>query len=174
MLSAAGGKTPSQQAMQGLAVGRLALEGDIGDFSASRGTFETTIVDMKMGQQSLLGKILTAVQLKRPENFVFSEIDVNAAVLGPELIFDRIRMLGNPLIFYGQGKVNFQSRQIEIELASWDRKLGDEKTILDTLARGISSALWKVEIRGTLDTPEVDAVYLSVLKQPLDIFKKKE
>ncbi len=174
MLLAAGEKTPSQGAMQGSAVGRLALEGDISDFLTSRGTFETTIVDMKMGRQSLLGKILTAVQLKRPENFVFSEIDLSAAILGPELIFERIRMVGNPLIFHGQGKVNFQNRQLEMELASWDRKLGDEKTILDTLARGISSALWKVKVHGTLDTPEVDAVYLSVLKQPLNIFKKKE
>ncbi len=174
MLLAAGEKTPSQGAMQGSAVGRLALEGDISDFLTSRGTFETTIVDMKMGRQSLLGKILTAVQLKRPENFVFSEIDLSAAILGPELIFEHIRMVGNPLIFHGQGKVNFQNRQLEMELASWDRKLGDEKTILDTLARGISSALWKVKVHGTLDMPEVDAVYLSVLKQPLNIFKKKE
>ena len=171
MLSAAGGKTPPQQTTQGTAGGRLALEGDVGDFSTSRGTFEAAIVDMKMGRQSLLGKILTAVQLKQPENFVFSEIDVDAAILGPEFIFNHIRMLGNPLIFHGKGKVNLQNRQIGLDLASWDRKLGSEETILDTLARGIGSALWKVEIRGTLDTPKVDAVYLSVLKQPLDIFK---
>jgi len=174
MVSAAGGKTLSQQIAKGSAAGRLALEGDIGDFSTSRGTFETRIVDLKMGRQSLLGKILMAVQLKRPENFVFSEIDVNAAILGPELIFERIRMLGNPLIFHGKGKVNLQNRQIELDLASWDRKNGNEETILDTLARGIGSALWKVQVRGTLDTPEVDAVYLSVLKHPLDIFKEKE
>ena len=173
-LSAAGGKKPPQQTAQGSAAGRLALEGDIGDFSTSRGTFETRVVDLKMGQQSLLGMILTAIQFKQPEDFVFSEIDLSAAVLGTELIFNHIRMLGNPLVFYGMGKVNFQNRQVEMELASWDRKLGSEETILDTLARGVGSALWKIQVGGTLDTPEVDAVYLSVLKQPLDIFKKKE
>ena len=164
MLLAAGGKTP-QQSGQGSASGRLALEGEVADFSTSRGIFRGKAVDLKMGRQSLLGKILTAVQLKQPEDFVFSEIDVDAAVLGPELIFDHIRMIGNPLIFQGAGKVNLQNRQVELDLASWDRK--SEETILDTLARGIGSALWKVEVRGTLDTPEVDAVYLSVLKQPL-------
>ncbi|RKY06673.1 MAG: hypothetical protein DRP56_06990 [Planctomycetota bacterium] len=173
-LLAAGGETPPQQAMQGSAAGRLALEGAIGDFSTSRGTLGTTIVDLKMGRQSLLGKILTAVQLKRPEDFVFNEIDISAAILGPELIFDRVRMLGSPLVFHGHGKVNLRSRQIEMELASWDRKNGSEETILKALTRGIGSALWKIQVRGTLDTPEVDAVYLSVLKQPLNIFKKKE
>jgi hypothetical protein len=174
LLSAAGGKAPSQQIAQGSADGRLALEGAIDDFSTSRGTFGSTIADLKMGQQSLLGTILTAVQLKRPESFVFSEIDVNAAVLGPKLVFNRIQMLGNPLIFHGRGTVNLQSRQIGLELASWDRKNGHEETVLEALARGIGSALWKIEVGGTLDATEVDAVYLSVLKHPLDIFKKKE
>jgi hypothetical protein len=168
MLLAAGEKT-LQQSGQGSASGRLALEGEVADFSTSRGIFQTQAVDLKMGRQSLLGKILTAVQLKQPEDFVFSEINVDAAVLGPELIFDQIRMVGNPLIFQGTGRVNIQNRQVELDLASWDRK--SEETILDTLARGIGSALWKVEVRGTLDTPEVGAVYLSVLKQPLGILK---
>jgi hypothetical protein len=164
-LLSAVGKTPPQQSSRGSASGRLALEGEIADFSTSRGIFRTEAVDLKMGRQSLLGKILTAVQLKQPEDFVFRQIDVDAAVLGPELIFNQIRMDGNPLIFQGTGRVNIQSRQVELDLASWNRK--SEETILDTLARGIGSALWKVEVRGTLDTPEVDAVYLSVLKQPL-------
>ncbi|MHC5137157.1 MAG: hypothetical protein ACYSN7_01260, partial [Planctomycetota bacterium] len=164
--------TDPQQFSQGLATGRLALEGNIDNFSDCRGILKTTIVDMKMGEQSLLGKILTAVQLKQPENFIFSEVDLDAAILGPELVFDRIRMLGNPLIFYGTGKVNLQNRQIEVDLASWDRQNGSEETVLDELARGIGSALWKVQLRGTLDTPEVDAIYLTILKQPLGIFKE--
>ncbi|MHC4782347.1 MAG: hypothetical protein ACYTE0_04745, partial [Planctomycetota bacterium] len=164
--------TDPQQFSQGLATGRLALEGNIDNFSDCRGILKTTIVDMKMGEQSLLGKILTAVQLKQPENFIFSEVDLDAAILGPELVFDRIRMLGNPLIFYGTGKVNLQNRQIEVDLASWDRENGSEETVLDELARGIGSALWKVQLRGTLDTPEVDAIYLTILKQPLGIFKE--
>jgi hypothetical protein len=163
-LLAAAGKTP-QESGQGSASGRLALEGEVADFSTWRGIFQTKAVNLKMGRQSLLGKILTAVQLKQPENFVFSQIDVDAAVVGPNLIFDQIRMDGNPLIFQGTGRVNIQNRQVELDLASWDRK--SEETILETLARGIGSALWKVEVRGTLESPEVDAVYLSVLKQPL-------
>ncbi|MHC5200035.1 MAG: hypothetical protein ACYSO1_08000, partial [Planctomycetota bacterium] len=86
----------------------------------------------------------------------------------------RIRMLGNPLIFYGQGRVNFQNRQVQLNLASWDSQDAHEDSILDALARGIGSALWKIQVDGTLDEPQVDAVYLSVLKQPLDIFGGNE
>ncbi|MHC5123668.1 MAG: hypothetical protein ACYSOR_05640, partial [Planctomycetota bacterium] len=150
-LLAAAKKNP-QQSGQGSASGRLALEGEVADFSTWRGIFRTKAVNLKMGRQSLLGKILTAVQLKQPENFVFSQIDVDAAVVGPKLIFDQIRMDGNPLIFQGTGRVNIQNRQVELDLASWDRK--SEETILETLARGIGSALWKVEVRGTLESPK--------------------
>ena len=163
-------ESSQQRITQGLAAGRLALKGNIGDYASSRGTLDTMIIDLKMGRQSLLGKILTAVQLKRPENFVFSEIDLNAAILGPEIVLSRIRMLGNPLIFYGQGRVNFQNRQVQLNLASWDSQDAHEDSILDALARGIGSALWKIQVDGTLEAPQVDAVYLSVLKQPLDIF----
>jgi hypothetical protein len=50
--------------------------------------------------------------------------------------------------------------------------LRGEDTVLDLLVRGIGSALWKVEIQGDLDSPDVNAVFLSVLKQPLDVFRK--
>ena len=162
-----------EQAVEGLATGSLILVGKLNDLSQPRGKFMTNILDMKMGRQSLLGKILTAVQLKRPENFVFNEIELSADVRGSELIFDRIRMVGNPLVFHGKGQMDLKSRQIAMELASWDRIVHGEDTLLDMLVRGIGSALWKVEIYGNLDAPEVDAVYLSVLKQPLDIFKKE-
>lgn len=168
---AAEGEEASRQISRGLAAGRFVLEGRLDDFSTSRGTFETKIADLKMGQQSLLGKVLTAVQLRQPQNFVFTEIDLSAAVLGPELVFNHLRMVGSPLVFYGQGKLNLQDRQIEMELASWNQSQGSEETILETLARGIGSALWKIQVRGTLDEPKVDAVYLSILKQPLNLFK---
>ena len=161
-----------EKSVKGLAAGSLVLVGQFEDLSQPRGKFTAKIRDMKMGQQSLLGKVLTAVQLRRPENFVFNEFELAADIRGSELIFDRVRMVGDPLVFHGKGMVDLKSRQITMELASWDRVLRGEDTVLDMLVRGIGSALWKVQIHGDLDSPEVDAVFLSVLKQPLDVFKK--
>ncbi|MEN8127645.1 MAG: hypothetical protein ABFR90_07550 [Planctomycetota bacterium] len=170
---AASGRT-GEQSVQGLTEGNLVLVGNLEDLSDPRGKFTANIQDMKMGRQSLLGMVLTAVQFKQPEEFVFSEIELAADVRGAELIFDRVRMVGDPLVFHGSGKVNLKTHQIEMELAAWDRVIHGEDTVLDMLVRGIGSALWKVQIHGDLDAPDVDAVYLSVLKQPLDIFKKKQ
>jgi len=171
-LIAATRKITPEQSVKGLAAGSLVLVGTFDDLSKPQGKFTAKILDMEMGRQSLLGKVLTAVQLKRPENFVFSEIELAADIRASELIFDRVRMVGNPLVFHGKGAVDLKSRQITMELASWDRVLRGEDTVFDMLFRGIGSALWKVEIQGDLDQPNVDAVFLSVLKQPLDVFKK--
>jgi hypothetical protein len=162
----------NERAKEGTASGRLALTGVFDYLSEPRGKFNTTIENLEMGRQSLLGKILTAVQLKRPEEYIFHEIDLGAEILGPKVVLDRVRILGSPLVFDGMGTIDLKSRQMEIDLSGWDRIVTDKQSILDMLARGIGSALWKVEIRGTLESPKVDAVYLSVLKQPLNLFKK--
>lgn len=159
---------------QGLVHGTLNLAGDFQIPSQSRGKVTANILNMKLGKQSLLGTILTAVQFKQPDEYVFSEIQSEAFIRGPELIIEDLRMVGKPLVFRGTGKVDLEQKQMQMDLVAFDRLLGTEDTILDLLARGIGSAVWKIEVRGALDNPKVDAVFLSVLKQPLELFKKKE
>ena len=173
LLAAQVQETP-EKATQGQASGELILEGDLQSASERRGKLKARIVNMQLGNQSLVGEILTAVQLKQPDKFLFSEVESTAFIRGAELKFEDMRMVGKPLVFRGQGKLNLENRQIEMDLVAFDRWMGTEDTILDLLARGIGSAIWKVEVRGDMDNPKVDAVFLSVLKQPLDMFKKKE
>lgn len=163
-----------ERAKNGTVSGRLALTGVFDDLSEPRGKFKAKIANLEMGRQSLLGKVLTAVQFRRPEEYIFHEIDLGAEILGPKLILNQVRIIGNPLVFDGTGTMNLKDRQIKVELSVWDRIVTDKQSILDMLARGFGSALWKVQIHGVFESPQVDAVYLSVLKHPLDIFKEKE
>lgn len=158
---------------QGLAFGALTLEGDLKAMSESSGKMTVTVKDMQLGQQSLPGKILTAVQFKQPDEYIFSEVQAEAYIRPQEIIIETVRMVGKPLVFRGKGKVDLQQKTIEMDWVGYDRLLGSEDTILDLLARGIGSAIWKVEVRGDVKEPQVNAVFLSVLKQPLDIFEKK-
>jgi hypothetical protein len=157
---------------KGLAFGALTLEGDLKAMSESRGKMTVTVKDMQLGQQSLPGKILTAVQFKQPDEYIFSEVQAEAYIRQSEIIIETVRMVGKPLVFRGKGKVDLERKTIEMDWVAYDRLLGSEDTILDLLARGIGSAIWKVEVRGDMKEPQVNAVFLSVLKQPLDIFEK--
>jgi hypothetical protein len=158
---------------QGVAGGMLTLEGDLKAIAQSSGKMTASVTNMQLGRQSLPGKILTAVQFKQPDEYIFSEVKAEAYIRQSEVIIEDIRMAGKPLVFRGTGKVDLQQKQIEMDWVAYDRLIGSEDTILDFLARGIGSAIWKVEVRGDLNEPQVNAVFLSVLKQPLNIFEAK-
>ncbi len=154
-----------QKQTQGQVSGEMALEGDFQNLAEPRGRLAATVVDMKMGRQSLPGKILTAVQLRRPEEFIFSRMEINGVIRGAELILDNVLMVGDPLVFRGKGVLDMQQRQIAMELTAWNR-LGRGDTSLDRLLQGVGSALWRVEVRGDMKEPDIQAVFLSVFRPP--------
>lgn len=158
----------------GLASGTLNLEGDFKQLAESRGTVTAQVKEMKLGNQSLMGRVLTAMKFRTPNEFMFREIQVEATVHGPVLTIGSARMVGDPLIFRGTGTLNLETKAIRMDLVAFDRFVGKEDTIIDMLARGIGKALWKIELRGDIDNPKIDAVFLSVLKSPLNMFKKKK
>lgn len=170
----AGHDPQGDEIKEGLASGQVSLKVPFSNLKRPDGNITVYVKDMKLGKQSVLGKILTTIQFKQPENFIFSELEFDALVNGPELDCRRVRIVGKPLLFYGSGDLNLDSHQVRMQLVSFDRIIGKEDDILNMLARGIGSALWKIEINGDIKDPKVDAVFLSVLKSPLDIFKKKK
>lgn len=159
-----------QQQTHGLVSGSMMLQGDFQNPVEPRGRLEATVVDMKIGRQSLPGKILMAVQLRRPEEFVFSRMDVAAVIRGADLILDDVVMVGQPLVFRGKGRLNLQTQQIAMELTAWNRLPAQEDTFLDRLLRGLGAALWRVEVSGDLKEPVVQAVFLSVFRPPTGLF----
>ncbi len=160
--------------MGGLASGELNLEGDLKRLSEASGRVTAHVQNIKLGKQSIMGRVLTAMQLRTPKEFIFNEISVEAIVQGPELVIESVRLVGDPMVFRGSGKLNLADNRIAMDMVAFDRLMGQEDTIIDRLARGIGKALWKVEIRGDINQPKIETVYFSVLKQPLNIFRKKK
>jgi len=158
----------------GLADAELKLEGVVEENALPHGRLALKVRDLRLGQQSFLGKVLTAVQLKEPREYIFSGLELDAAVRGKTLQCERVRIAGRPLIFYGSGTLNLDTEQVELQLVGIDRLFGDEDTVISMLARGVGSAIWRVQIKGAFSDPSVETVFLSVLKQPLELFKRKE
>jgi hypothetical protein len=168
-------KGPLQEvAAKGLADAELRLEGAITENAVPQGRLTLKAKDLRLGRQSFLGKVLTAVQLKEVREYIFSGIELDATVRGKNLYCERVRIAGRPLIFYGSGTLDLDTEQVNLELVGIDRLFGDEDTVISMLARGVGSAIWRVQVKGDYDDPSVETVYLSVLKQPLELFKRKE
>jgi hypothetical protein len=169
ILSPMTGSSP-EHSTHGLAEAKLELEGAIREAAEPDGRLAVNITEMRLGRQSILGKMLTAVQLKEPRSYIFSGVDVNAAVHGKQIFCERIRITGEPLIFYGSGNLDLARQQMDLELVGINQIFGNEDAIINMLARGFGSAIWKIQVKGTIQDPVIDTVYLSVLKQPLELF----
>ena len=163
-----------EKVIAGTISGTLGLQGDFRQLDHSHGTVNANVQNIKLGKQSIMGQVLTGMQLRTPTEFVFNEIQIEATIQGLEVNVDNARLVGDPFVFRGTGKLYLADKQIAMDLVAFDRFIGQEDTILDRLARGIGQALWKVEIRGDMSQPKIETVYFSVLKQPLNIFRKKK
>lgn len=162
----------SEQIQQGKAEGAINLQGRIGQPETKQGRIDLTVSKMQLGKQTLIGKVLTAIQFHEPKEYVFNRMEMEAFVMGDELIFDRVRIMGRPFVFHGKGRLNLATNQIIMDLVALGGLAGVEPVILDSLLRGLGSAFWKIEIRGDLREPAIRTISLPIIQFPLDLLKR--
>lgn len=164
--------TEGEHAGQGKAGGMLDLQGQLGQPDAMQGRVEVVSSNMRMGKQTLLGKVLTAVQLRTPQDYVFDRVEANAFIRGDEAVFDRIYIMGNPFVFHGDGRLNLRNNHIAVNLYAMGRLASLEPIILGPLLRTLGATFWKIEITGPVNTPQIRTVSLPILRFPLELFNR--
>ena len=55
----------------------------------------------------------------------------------------------------GTGKINMQNRQIDLGLTAYGTKKTSKPSFLETLARGLGSAIIQVQVKGNLEDPTI-------------------
>ena len=162
----------SEPIQRGIAAGTAEVRGCIGQAESKEGRMSVAVSKMRLGKQTLVGKVLTAIQFREPKNYVFNQMEMEAFILGDEVVFDRFRILGRPFVFHGDGRVDIKTNRIEMDLVALGGLAGVEPIVLDSLLRGLGSAFWKIEIRGDMREPEIRTVSLPILQLPLDMLRR--
>lgn len=162
----------NEKAVHGKAQGTLSLQGRIGQGQTKQGQMNATVVGMRLGRQTLLGKVLTAIQFREPKEYVFDRMELLAFLRGDQVALERIRIVGKPFVFHGDGRLNLKSNQVAMDLVALGGLAGRESVILDSLLRGLGSAIWKIEIRGDIREPEIRTISLPLLQLPLELFRR--
>jgi hypothetical protein len=162
----------SEQVQRGSAEGMIDVRGRIGRAESKEGRLSVVVSKMQLGKQTLVGKVLTAIQFREPKDYVFNRMEMVAFIRGDEVVFDRLRILGRPFVFHGDGRVNLETNHIKMDMVALGGLAGVEPMILDSLLRGLGSAFWKIEIRGDLREPEIRTISLPILQFPLDLLKR--
>ena len=156
-----------EQKILGRVEGSLDMAGVLG--SSLNGRLEIHGSQMRLGTESLLGKVLTAMQLQQPMDYVFSDADINAYLKNRLIICDSIRMSGKTAIFTGSGTVDLENKQINVLLTAFDRPIGSKIAPLEKIIESLGSALAKVEVKGTLDNPQIIKTTLPIIRKPFEL-----
>jgi len=154
---------------RGLLGGSINLRGVIGQPDSNTGRVNISVRDMQLARRSLLGKIIAAIQLDEPTDYIFSEMSVDAFVRGSDLVFQEVYMWGDSSVLRGTGLVDLRSDAVDLEFASYGSVRTSRPSFLETLARGLGPAVIKVEVSGSVERPDIATTTLPALTAPLGI-----
>ena len=155
---------------QGIVSGSLGIAGVLGKKDSTIGRISIGIKDMAFARRSLFGKIVTTVRLDDPTDFIFNEITAENYLKGSTINLEKVQMFGPSTVLLGTGKINMQNRQIDLGLTAYGRRKTSKPSFLETLARGIGSAVIQIEVKGNLGDPTIVATTLPVIKKPFELF----
>jgi hypothetical protein len=158
---------------QGRASGVFSAAGTLGRDASSIGRLNVSVSNMALARRSLLGKVLTTMQLDNPTDFIFSDMTVVAYLKESEIVFEEVYMSGHSMVLQGSGRLDLENDNVDLDFTSFGKKMTSEPSFLESLAKGLGSAVVKVEVHGNVEEPDIQTTTLPVIKVPLEIFGTK-
>jgi hypothetical protein len=161
---------PSDSLTSGQADGVFNVAGTLGQRSSRIGRLNVSVSKMELTRRSLLGKVLAAMQLDKPTDFIFSNMTAEAYLKENEIVFERIYMSGQSMVLQGSGRADLESNNVDLNFTASGKRIAPEPSLLESLAKGLGSAVMQVEVRGDIDRPRIETTTLPVIKRSLEIF----
>lgn len=155
---------------RGLIDGAIGISGILGKKESRIGRISIGIKDMAFARRSLLGKLVTAVQLDDPTDFIFNEIKAESYLQSNTIELEEVRMVGPSTVLLGKGKIDMQNQMIELRLTAYGKVATSKPSFFETLARGLGSAVIQVDVTGDIENPIITSNTLPVIKKPFEIF----
>lgn len=141
---------------QGYAYGSLNVQGYLSDMDSNIGRLSLKIKEMNLAKRSLLGKVVSAIQFSDPSDYIFSDMSVEAFVKGNELVVEEVLMSGPSTVLFGSGSLDLQSNEVKLKFNAYGSVVTPNPSFLETLARGLGSAIIQVDVSGQVDNPTIE------------------
>jgi hypothetical protein len=163
-------KSPEEHYSSGTVNGSLSIVGSIVDNSIRLGRCRLKIVDMEVGKLSPLAKLLQVLNLTEPSDYAFDQMLVDAYIQDSSVFFRQIDLSGKSLAFYGSGRLDLETDDINLTLTARGRRLATKRpSIFESLTEGLGRAVVRVEVKGKASDPQVTTRPLPVIGETLEI-----
>ncbi len=154
--------------------GFLSITGKPADSNAHTGSCNFTITNMKVGKMSLLGRLVSIINLTEQSDYVYDSMFVDSYIKGNKLLVRKIDLSGRNAAYTGSGLMDIISHNIDLELTARGRRAVTEApSALQSLTEGLGQAVIRVDITGKFDNPIVTTRALPVIKETLNILGTK-
>lgn len=161
---------PEEHYSTGTMNGSLSIVGSIVDNSIRLGRCRLKIIDMEVGRLSPLAKLMQVLNLTEPSDYAFDQMVVDAYIQDNKVFFRQIDLSGGSLAFYGSGRLDLETDNIDLTLTARGRRLATKRpSIFESLTEGLGRAVMRVEVKGKANDPQVTTRPLPVIGETLEI-----
>ena len=167
-------ETPDSDYTSGIMNGSLSVNARLGDSSSRIGTCRLAISDMQVGQLSPLAKLLQVLKRTESKDFAFDQMFLDSYIRRDDLLVKKLDLSGRTVAFYGSGRIDLQTRNVDLLLIARGRRLATaDPSIWQSLTEGLGQAVVRMEVTGDFYDPKVTTKTLPVIEETLQILGTK-
>jgi hypothetical protein len=149
----------------------LALEGAWGDPKARRGRGDVVVAGKQLYRIPLVLGVLQVTNLSLPIGGPFTKGTARYSVEGTRVNFEQMDLRSDTMMMTGSGYLDFGSKQVHMSLAT-DNPAGLKVPFISDLWQGARQELLRINVRGTVQDPKVEAASMATFTTTIDqVFK---
>jgi len=154
--------------LHGYVDGRFFLTGTLGDSQGRRGGGRLQVRDAELYRLPLLLAVLHVLNLSIPEESAFQSASAGLLVVGDEVRFKDIELVGEALTLVGNGTMVLPSGALDLELIAVSPFRWADMPVLTEMLEGMARELLEVQVTGTLGEPRATAQPLRNMEAALE------
>jgi hypothetical protein len=167
MATLAGSAVPGGKPIRGRLSASLSMQGDWSDPATRRGRGVVVAGGRDMYQIPLVLGLLEVTDLSLPSSAPFSQATANYVVDGQRVTFEQLQMRGDNLVMDGTGWLDFGSKRVRMNFTTDNPRMAGIP-ILHDVWQGAKQELLQIQVRGTVQDPQVSAASLHTFTTTVD------
>jgi hypothetical protein len=149
----------------------LSLEGAWGDPKARRGRGDVVVAGKQLYRIPLVLGVLQVTNLSLPIGGPFTKGTARYSVEGTRVNFEQMDLRSDTMMMTGSGYLDFGTKQVHMSLAT-DNPAGLKVPFISDLWQGARQELLRINVRGTVQDPKVEAASMATFTTTIDqVFK---
>jgi len=154
--------------------GELNIQGDFQQSGAARGRLIAQATGLKPKQTVIISLIQKAIYEAINKELAFDNVKIQAVIKSKTVYITTFDIYGLTASLRGTGTYEPASDTINVDFKAYSAA-GKEgpPSFIDSLTSGIAAAFLRVEMRGTLESPQIKVIPLPFIKKSLEIIGAK-